>query len=136
MSGLSPTALGVKYKNQVLSRLVAAYTEEFLKLLSDADYKALLPTDQITAQFELTHWYQRWFNLIPDPTKNSVDLDEYTEIPSITPHAVASMSGGIISFFSDFIPLSHVPRNVSDYQSSFFRPDYVDLTKTKHPEMM
>jgi hypothetical protein len=137
VSSSSSTALAVKYKTQVLSGLVAAYTQEVLKLLNDAEYKALPPSDQIAIQFELGHWYHRWFGLVPDPDKSSVDFDDYTTIPTSSehPHAVASIRDGVISYFSDFIPV--VRTNYGTFsEGSHFRPEYVDIAKTPHPNPM
>jgi len=126
-------ALAVKYKTQVLSRLVASYTDEFVKLLADTDYKALSPSDQIAAQFELNHWYQRWFGMVPEPSKCSVDADDYTDVPIGTPHATYNFRDGIVSFFTENTPFG-------SFQGQFPYPDrgppFVVHDKTPHPSPM
>jgi hypothetical protein len=80
MSSSPVNALTTTYKTRVLSRLVAAYTEELLKMLVDDEYKKLSPEQQIQAQNELGHWYQKWFHMIPDPKVSSVDGDDFEHV--------------------------------------------------------
>jgi hypothetical protein len=82
MSSLTILALTTAYKTKVLSRLVAAYTEELLKMLADEEYKKLSPELQVQAQNELSHWYQKWFHLVPSPHLSSVDQDDFETVDS------------------------------------------------------
>jgi len=80
VSSLTIVALTTMYKTKIMSKLVAAYTEELLKMLVEEEYKKLSPDLQIQAQNELSHWYQKWFHLVPDPQTSSVDHDEYETV--------------------------------------------------------
>jgi len=82
VSSLVIAALTTTYKTKVLSRLVAAYTEELLKMLIDEEYKKLSPELQVQAQNELSHWYQKWFHQVPDPNVSSVDAENFETIDS------------------------------------------------------
>lgn len=89
MSSLAFLTLTTVVKNKILKRLAEVYTEELLKCIADAEYKNLAPEHQIAAQNELSHWYQKWFFLVPDPSKSSVDnedavLVDTSEVPAVS----------------------------------------------------
>jgi len=82
MSSAIAVALTVAAKRKILKRLVEAYTEELMKMIAEAEYKSLAPEHQIQTQSELSHWYQRWFHMVPDPEKSSVDNEDSVVIDS------------------------------------------------------
>jgi hypothetical protein len=77
VSFLTCVALTTAVKTKILKRLAEVYTEELLKCIADAEYKNLAPDQQIATQNELSHWYQRWFYMVPDPTKSCLDNEDW-----------------------------------------------------------
>lgn len=82
MSSLACAALSTAVKTKILKRLAEVYTEELLKCIADAEYKNLAPEHQIATQNELSHWYQRWFYMVPDPTKSCLDNEDWRFVDS------------------------------------------------------
>jgi hypothetical protein len=80
VSSLAFSALVLSTKNKILGRLMSVFTEELFQMMASAAYKALPPFEQMNVQSEVTHWYQRWFHLVPNPEVPSVEMDDYTEI--------------------------------------------------------
>lgn len=108
MSSLTAVALTVAVKRKILKRLVEAYTEELMKLIAETEYKNLAPENQIQAQNELSHWYQRWFHMVPDPEKSSVDNEDSVVIDiDDFPAANFNPATNTISYWSVFFNLTN-----------------------------
>jgi hypothetical protein len=107
MSAITFLTLATSYKVKILARLVKVFTEELASMIADAAFAALSPSEKMFAHSELTHWYQRWFHLIPPPATSSVEMDDFTEVINWEiPSAVFCIREGVTSYYDDFIPVT------------------------------